>query len=397
MKILIVHNSYQQPGGEDVVFEQETQMLRNAGHDVITYCRSNHEIKEYSGLQRLALIPQTIWATDSRRDFAALLDEQKPNIVHVHNTFIMISPSIFSACEERGIPVVHTLHNYRLLCPAGTFYRSGHVCEECVEHSLWRSVRYGCYHDSRVTTAVVASMIAVHRGLNTWKHPSHFYIALSQFARTKFVDAGLPADRIFVKPNFMDHDPGAPTDKDDYAVFVGRLSPEKHVNTLLKAWQKGKAHFPLIILGGGPQFHELQESARRKGLDGVRFMGYQPRQDVIPTIRKARFLVFSSEWYENFPVTIVEAFACGTPVICSRLGAMQEIVSDGRTGLHFNTGDVDDLAEKTDWAWTNRERMVEMGKEARREYETKYTAQINCRLLTDIYDQVLSPIPQPSR
>ncbi len=390
MKILIVHNPYQQRGGEDVVFEQECRMLRDAGHDVLTYVRSNDEIRQYTGLQHLMLVPQTIWATDSRREFAALLKREKPSIVHVHNTFIMISPSIFSACEQAGIPVVHTLHNYRLLCPVGTFFRDGRVCEDCVKKNLWAGVKHGCYHSSRGATAVIASMIAVHRSLHTWTQPSHFYVALTQFTRKKFIESGLPGNRIFVKPNFVDPDPGTSAEKDGYAVFAGRLSPEKRVMTLLAAWERGKARFPLLILGGGPDRVELEEIAWQRGLSGIRFRGQIPREEVIATIRKARFLVFSSEWYENFPVTIAEAFACGTPVICSRLGAMEEIVLDGRTGLHFTAGDVDDLADKMDWAWTHPERVNAMGREARREYETKYTAEINYKLLMDIYNQVIS-------
>jgi glycosyltransferase involved in cell wall biosynthesis len=393
MKILIIHNPYQQLGGEDIVFQQESRMLQDAGHEVITYVRDNDEIKGYSALRKLALVPQTIWAMDSRRDIAALLEQEKPNIVHVHNTFIMISPSIFSACYKFGIPVVHSLHNYRLLCPAGTFYRAGRVCEECVDKSLWSGIRYGCYHNSRATTAVVAGMITVHRALGTWTHPGHFYIALSQFARQKFIASGLPENRIFVKPNFVDPDPGMPDDKDDYAVFAGRLSPEKRVSTVLEAWERGQAHFPLLILGGGPEQQELEEVVRQRRLSGIHFKGQLPRAEVIGIIRKARFMVFSSEWYENFPVTIAEAFAGGTPVICSRLGAMQEIVADGRTGLHFTAGQADDLAAKMDWAWSHPEQMGAMGRQARKQFEMTYTADINYKLLMDIYNQVIANAP----
>jgi glycosyltransferase involved in cell wall biosynthesis len=400
VKILVVHNPYQQLGGEDVVFDQECRMLRNAGHEVITYVRSNEEVKQFVGLQRLALVPHTIWARDSRREFAALLQREKPSIVHVHNTFVMISPSIFSACHEAGIPVVHTLHNYRLLCAAGIFYRDGHVCEDCVDKGLWSGVVHGCYHNSMATTAVVTAMIAVHRGLHTWAHPGHFYIALSEFARRKFIKSGIPEDRVFLKPNFVDPDPTMPTEKDEYAVFAGRLSPEKRVSTLLDGWERGRTRFPLFILGGGPEQSQLAEVARLRGLSGIHFKGHLPRPEVIATIRKARFLVFSSEWYENFPVTIAEAFGTGTPVICSRLGAMEEIVTHGRNGLHFTPGRADDLAEKMDWAWCHPEELSAMGREARHDFETKYTADINYKLLMNIYNQVIERTnvlaPQPA-
>ncbi len=385
----MVHNPYQQAGGEDFVFQQERRMLQNTGHEVVTYLRNNDEVDRYAGLRRLALIPRTVWATDSRKEISALLAREKPSLVHVHNTFVMISPSIFSACEEAGIPVVQTLHNYRLMCAAGVFYRDGHVCEDCVEKSLWSGIRHGCYHDSKVATAVVATMIAVHRGLHTWTRPSHFYIALCKFARRKFVDSGLPEDRIFVKPNFVYPDPGISAEKEDFAIFAGRLSPEKRVDSLLEAWERGTARFPLFILGDGPERANLEDKAKQRRLSGIHFTGQVPRAEVITRIRKARFLIFSSEVYENFPVTIAEAFACGTPVICAKMGAMEEIVADGCTGLHFAPGQTDDLAAKMDWAWENPERMKAMGCDARREYETKYTAEINYKLLMDIYGQVL--------
>ncbi len=387
----MVHNPYRQAGGEDFVFEQERRMLQNAGHEVVTYLRDNDEVEKYTGLRRLALIPRTIWATDSRREISGLLAREKPSLVHVHNTFVMISPSIFSACEEAGIPVVQTLHNYRLMCAAGVFYRDGHVCEECVEKSLWSGVRHGCYHDSKLATAVVAGMTAVHRGLHTWTRPTHFYIALCNFARKKFIDSGLPAERVFVKPNFVHPDPGVSSDaeKEDYAVFAGRISPEKRVANLLDAWERGRSRFPLFILGDGPERAGLEQAASRRGLSGIHFKGQVPRAEVIATIRKARFLMFSSEVYENFPVTIAEAFACGTPVICAQMGAMEEIVSHGNTGLHFAPGQTDDLAAKMDWAWENPEPMRAMGREARREYEAKYTAEINYKLLMGIYSHVL--------
>jgi glycosyltransferase involved in cell wall biosynthesis len=233
-------------------------------------------------------------------------------------------------------------------------------------------------------------MIAVHRRLDTWSHPLHYYIALSQFARNKFIESGMPEERIFVKPNFVDPDPGPCEEKENYAVFVGRLSPEKRVSTLLNAWEICKTRFPLRILGGGPQLRELKDVAREKKLDGVEFLGQMPRNQAVATIRKARFLIFSSEWYENFPVTIVEAFASATPVVCSRLGAMQEIVADGHTGLHFEPGSAPDLAQKIDWAWSHPHEITAMGRAARAEYETRYSCDKNYSQLIDIYERILA-------
>ncbi|HKC70485.1 MAG TPA: glycosyltransferase, partial [Terriglobales bacterium] len=225
VKIVLVHNTYQRPGGEDAVFEQECEMLRQAGHEVVTYTRSNWDTDGYRGIRRISLAKKTVWASDSRQDFLQLLHREKPDLVHVHNTFLMISPSIYSACFETGVPVVQTLHNYRLLCPAGSFFREGKVCEECLTASLWRGVQHSCYHQSYSASAVVAFMLAYHRLRNTWNREISCFIVLSEFARNKFVEGGLPADKIFVKPNFVSPDPGARNRIGDYILFAGRLSP----------------------------------------------------------------------------------------------------------------------------------------------------------------------------
>jgi glycosyltransferase involved in cell wall biosynthesis len=389
MKVLLVHNSYQQPGGEDVVFEQERQMLERAGHRVVAYHRSNHEIAQRSLLGQIMMAPKVIWAADTRREFAQILAQEKPQVVHIHNTFFMISPSIYSACREARVPVVQTLHNYRLLCPAATFFRQGRVCEECLEHSLWRGVRHGCYRDSRAETAAVALMLAVHRWRRTWTQGVNYFIALSEFSRRKFIQGGIAADQIGVKPNFVHPDPGCRDQSGEYALFIGRLSPEKRVVTLLAAWERLRVPIPLLIIGSGPERVFLETHAKQEIRCAVRFLGQLPREEVMAALKRARCLVFTSEWYENFPVTIAEAFACGVPVMCSRLGAMPEIVADGRTGLHFTPGDADDLAAKVEWAWTHPEEMAAMGRAARAEYEAKYTAERNYGLLMQIYQRSL--------
>lgn len=393
MKILLVHNSYQQPGGEDVVFDQECEMLRRAGHAVLTYRRNNSEVDQYRGIHRISLLPKMLWAADTRQDFVTLLRRQKPTLVHVHNTLLFVSPSIFSVCVEASVPVIQTLHNYRLLCPAATFFRDGAACEECVDHGLWRGVYHGCYRDSRSATAAVALMLAVHRTRHTWDREIAGYIALSEFARSKFLEAGLPADKLFVKPNFVHPDPGPRAVDGDYVLFVGRLSPPKHIYTLLDAWSRLPTRIPLRLIGAGRQRSELEAEALRRNLGSVQFLGHLPRAETILAIREARFLVFPSEWYENFPVTIAESFACGVPVICSRLGAMQEIVDDGVSGLHFTAGGAEDLAEKVKWLWYHREQGRQMGKEARRRYEQKYTAEQNYPLLMDIYRRAIERQP----
>jgi glycosyltransferase involved in cell wall biosynthesis len=386
VKIVQVHNTYQRPGGEDVVFEQECRMLERAGHEVIAYRRSNWDAEAYRGVRLLGLAKRTVWASDTRRNFLRLLRREKPDVVHVHNTFVMISPSLYSACSEARVPVVQTLHNYRLLCPAGTFFRDGKVCEECLGGSLWRSVQHACYRQSYPASAVVALMLAAHRLRDTWNREISCFVALSEFARNKFVEGGLPREKIFVKPNFVSPDPGARTGPGDYALFVGRLSPKKRVDTVLAAWKRLPSSIPLHIIGDGPDREQLAAQAARDGLTQVQFKGQLPREQTLAAINQARFLVFASEWYENFPVTIAESFACSTPVICSRMGAMQEIVSDGHTGIHFTPADSEDLAGKVEWAWNHPEEMSAMGRQARAEYESKYTAEQNYPRLIEIYN-----------
>ena len=390
MKIVSVHNRYLQPGGEDRVFDQERILMAQAGHQTIAYERSNDEIASASGIGKLVLIKSTIWASDTRRDFAALLKREKPDVVHVHNTFFVISPSIYSACREAGVPVIQTLHNFRLLCPAAEFARDGKVCEECVEHGVWRGVRYGCYHGSKPTTAAMAMTLTFHRAIGTWREQIGRYIALSDFARNKFIAGGLPAAKIFVKPNFVSPDPGEGTGDRSYALFVGRLPRVKGLRTLLAGWQRVDKQIPLHIIGDGPERPELEEDARHRGLSNVVFRGRLPNTETIAAMQSARFIVFPSEWYENFPVTIAEAFACGTPVLCSRLGSMEEIVSDGHTGLHFTAGDDEDLARKAEYAWNHPEEMRRMGRQARQEFEAKYTAATNYSQLMSIYQDAIS-------
>jgi glycosyltransferase involved in cell wall biosynthesis len=390
MKILLVHNAYCESGGEDVAFDAERRLLESAGHQVVIYRRTNEEIETYSGFERLALVSRVVWAKDARQDIAALLRQEKPQLAHMHNTFMMVSPSVYSACREVGVPVVQTLHNYRLLCPAANFFRKAHVCEECVEHSLWRGIRHGCYRDSRPATMTVALMLALHRRWRTWMEMVNGYIALTEFARQKFISGGLPADNVSVKPNFVHPDPGERAGSGEYALFVGRLAPEKGLHILLASWERLHNSLPLHVVGDGPMRTRLEAQAVECGLANILFRGRLTRSAVWEAIKGAKFLILPSECYENFPVTVAEAFACGIPVICSRHGAMQEIVSDSRTGLHFTPGSPEDLAQKVEWASTHPGRMAEMGKEARREYESRYASERNYSLLMEIYRRVLA-------
>ncbi len=387
MHILLVHNHYQQPGGEDAVFAAETSLLRQHGHKVIEYMEDNRRINQ---MNRVAVAAHTIWSRPSQHRLLQILRDTQCDVVHFHNTFLLISPSAYYACREVDVPVVQTLHNYRLLCPAATLYRNGRPCEDCFSKTPpWPALVHGCYHGSRAYTGVVVAMLAIHCWLKTWREQVDVYIALTEFSRRKFIEGGLPAEKIIIKPNFIDCDPGMREGNGSYALSVGRLSPEKGVGTLLQAWQCLK-EIPLKIVGDGPLIDKVQTFVQTQKLERVEVQGRCTRKEVLATMKKAQFLVFPSEWYETFGRVAIEAFACGLPVIASRLGAMAEIVENGRTGLHFTPGDPEDLTAKVEWAWTHPQRMLEMGREARAEYQAKYTAERNYRMLMDIYQRAIT-------
>ena len=385
MNLLVIHNSYQQPGGEDVVVAQETALLRGKGHRVTQYERSNRELESLSFGQKLSLIRRIISAEDSKLAVHGILRDLKPDLVHVHNTFAMISPSVYEACKDEDVPVVQTLHNYRLMCPAATFYRNGKICEECATDGLQRSVQHGCYRNSRLQSGAIALMLKTHRLRNTWQERVDAYIALSNFQKSRFVQSGMPAERIHVKPNFVDPDPGERSEGGRYALFVGRLSAEKGLLLLLEAWRRIPEEIPLVIAGDGPMRHRLETEVRTNELRSVYFAGQLSRSAVYDAIKRAAFLVVPSVWQEPFGLSIVEAFACGTPVLGASIGAIAEMVADHRTGLHFAPDNPDSLANKAKWCWANLPKVEAMGKAARRVFEERYTGNATYPQLMDIY------------
>jgi glycosyltransferase involved in cell wall biosynthesis len=389
LKIVIVHNAYQQPGGEDTVVRAEKALLLREGHEINLYLRHNNEIESGGACSNITLGFRTVWSSSARNELHRLLKEWKPDVVHFHNTFPLISPAAYYACRELRVPVVQTLHNYRVFCATGAFFRNGQVCEDCLTKNRWQAVRHACYRQSRSASATAVAMLTFHHWYGTWKNLVDRYIALSEFSLAKFVEAGLPAEKIAVKPNFVLPDPGVGAESRDYAVFVGRLSEEKGLGTLLQAWGQVNPRYPLRVIGDGPLLNNLQLEISRSGLSNVHLDGRLPHEESLKVVQGAKVLIASSNCYETFAMTIAEAYACGTPVVASRLGAMQEIVVHGRTGLHFTPGDAHDLARKVDWAWAHPDEMREMGVNTRAEYEAKYTAEHNYELLIEIYQEAI--------
>ena len=374
-RVLLVHNAYQLAGGEDSVVAAELALLRNKGHEVIEMRRDNQQI---AAMGRVNLAAQTLWSCGTQAEALALLREHRPDVVHVHNTFPLISPSLYWACAKAGVPVVQTLHNFRLACPQAMFLRDGKVCESCLGKTPWPALAHGCYRDSRVQTAVVVGMLVLHRTLHTFDRKVTRYIALNEFCKAKFVQAGLPAQRVAVKPNFVEMEPPSAEGPRHGLLFVGRLSPEKGVDVLRQAWL-GCAGIGLRVAGSGPARSHLES------LEGVELLGPRTPEQVHTEMQSARALVLPSIWYENFPRTLVEAFGAGLPVIASCIGSLAELVEDGKTGLLFEPGDANDLCRTMRWAHEHPIEMAAMGRRARARYESHYTPDINYGQLRAIY------------
>jgi glycosyltransferase involved in cell wall biosynthesis len=377
---LLVHNYYRQRGGEDQVFESEAALLEQRGHEVIRFVVSNREIHPAGPVAAL----QATWNPRVYAELGALIEQARPDVLHCHNLFARLSPAVYYAAAAHGIPVVQTLHNYRLLCLNATLFRDGRVCEDCMGRAVpWPGVLHACYRASRPASAAVALLLSAHRAVRTWAKRVHVYVALTSFARQKLIEGGVPADRIVVKPNFVDPDPGPGDGRGEYALFVGRLSAEKGIDTLLRAWRLLQGRPPLLIVGDGPLAPLVAEAAR--SMVGCRWLGSRPRQEVLELMKGAQLLVVPSRWYEGFPMVIAEAYAAGVPVIASDLGSLSCMVDDARTGLRFRAGDPDDLASKAQRLEEQSAERRRMGAAARAEFEANYCADVAYRRLLEVY------------
>jgi glycosyltransferase involved in cell wall biosynthesis len=389
MKILYIYNLYQQSGGENQWVQSEPDLFKARGHDVVVYRRDNNEIHDFSFWKRASLFWKSAWSRESYEAVRALIRRERPDVAHVYNTLALVTPSVYYACHEEGVPVVQTVYNYRLLCPAANFLRNGRVCEDCVQHSLWRSVAHGCYRDSRLQSAALAWTLQSHRRRDTWNEIVDLYIAPTEFMRCKLIEGGLPAAKIVVKPNYHEPDPGLRVASDGSALYVGRLAPEKGVRTLLAAWQMLDRPPRLRVVGDGPLREELEETVARMPLGGgIELLGTRPHHEVIELLKAAAFLILPSEWYEAFPHVILEAFACGAPIVASRIGTLPDVIQDGVNGVLFEPSQAADLAAKVKWIVSHPDDARLIAMSARADYETKYTADRNYERLLGIYRRV---------
>jgi glycosyltransferase involved in cell wall biosynthesis len=383
MRILVVHNYYQYSGGEEQVYRAEAKLLESHGHEIYHYTLHNDQISQMSSI---SLLTKTVWNQQAYQELRSLIRKEQIQIAHFHNTFPLVSPSAYYACKAEGVLVIQTCHNYRLVCPNGMFLRKGQVCEDCLGKFVpLPSIHYQCYRGSRSASIGVAAMLTMHRLARTWTRNVDAYVALTEFARQKLIQGGISSEKIVVKPNFINPDPGVGDGKGGYALFVGRLSQEKGIDLLLSSWQHLDQKIPLKIVGDGPLAETV--AAASNETSGISWLGKKSSEDVYALMKRALFLIFPSRWYEGLPRTIIESFAVGTPVIAPNLGSMSSLVTSGETGLHFQAGNKEDLIAKVEWAANNPDTMLQLRQRARDQFLQEYTAEVSYRKLLSIYTQ----------
>jgi len=390
LRILLIHNSYQKKGGEDALFAVEQEMLRAYGHQTVTYIRSNDDIELFNSWRRLRLPVEAVWASESYTDVLRICQTSKPEIAILFNTFPLVSPAVIYACRRAGVPVLQHFQNYRLVCSAGTLFRDGGICQECVDHGLWRGIWHGCYRESRVATAAVAAHLAFHRAVGTWSKHVNGFLAPSRFILEFAVRAGIERHNIYLKPNCLAIDPGGKDGWEEYALYAGRLSPEKGLWTLLKAWCELQEPIRLYIAGDGPLRPHLEEFVKHKGLNCVKFLGNLSRDDVLNKTRNAKLCIIPTECFEGFPMAVIEALACSAPIVASEIGALRELISEGQTGFFFPVNDCMRLAKLVRRLWHSPGLLLRVSAQARKEYQTKYTGEQSHRRLMEICDDVIA-------
>jgi glycosyltransferase involved in cell wall biosynthesis len=384
VRVAILHNRYARRGGEDAVVETEALLLRKAGCEVSLFTVENAElVRSRAARWRAGL--RARWNPETVEGVARFVARHPADVAHVHNFFPVLTPSAHATLRLLGVPVVQTLHNYRLVCANGIFLREGRPCEECAAHGPWRAVRYGCYRGSRLATALWADATAAHRRRRTWLDCVDRFVAPSAFAKRKLAAAGLPPERIVVKPNPVP-DPGAPSRPGRGAVYVGRLAAEKGVALLLEAWRRLPGAPELAIAGSGPE--EAARRARAQGLAGVRFLGEVPRERVPELFAAAAFAVVPSLCYEVFPLAAAEAMAAGRAVVASDAGALPELVEHAATGLVFRSGDAASLADACRRLLDDAALALAFGREARTRFEDELAPERSTQRLLALYAEV---------
>lgn len=380
--ILIVHNYYQIPGGEDTVVANEKKMLEEHGHKVILYSRNNAELKQMSKFQKLFLPITTVFNPRTYKEIKRIIKAEKIDIVHVHNTLNLISPAVYYAARAMKVPVVQTVHNFRLLCPGATFYRDGHICEDCVEHGLRCAVKHSCYRGSKTQTLACVISTWFHRMTGIYGKIN--YICLTEFNKEKLLQLKqIEADRVFVKPNFVESKEGfvPEENRENQFVFAGRLDKLKGIDILFEAWKRMGDTAPKLVVCGTGSMEEWCKSYVQQNSVNIELRGFVPNTEAQKLIANSKALILPTQWYEGFPMSIVEAFSVGTPVVCSDLGNAGSIVDEGITGIKFESSSVDKMKQAVQRLQT----YPEIYKTTFKTYCDEYTQEQNYQQLRNIY------------
>ncbi|MCC8138951.1 MAG: glycosyltransferase family 4 protein [Lachnospiraceae bacterium] len=387
-RVLIVHNYYQIPGGEDTVVANERKLLEDHGHEVSFYSRSNVELKTMSAGRKLLLPLTTVFNPKTYRDVKRLIREKEIDIVHVHNTLNLISPSVYYAAFSCGVPVVQTVHNFRLLCPDATFYRDGHICEDCVEHGLGCALRHSCYRGSRLQTLACVVSTKIHRMLGTYG--KIHYICLTEFNRGKLLQLKqIRPERVYVKPNFVETDGEVSPyeSRSNQFIYVGRLDKLKGIETLFRAWQILGYDAPkLLVCGSGPLEDWCRDFLGENPDCNIRMLGFVSNTEVKGLIADSRALLLPTQWYEGFPMTVLEAYSAGTPVIGSNIGNVGDLIEEGVTGYKFPFDSAESLAAIVESI--KKKTSISSGK-IRDVFNERYSEQQNIQALEGIYRKAM--------
>jgi glycosyltransferase involved in cell wall biosynthesis len=386
MRVLLLHNRYQLAGGEDTVVAQESRMLLERGHDVELLLENNDSIDGFWAQLQTAV--DSIYSRKSYSLVRARIREFQPDVVHVHNSFPKLTPSVYAACKDSGVPVIQTLHNFRIVCPGTLLFRDGHICQDCVGRTIaWPAILHGCYRNSCAGTAAVAAGTAFHHLRGAWKNAVSQYIALTEFSRRQFVAGGLPEAKITVKPNSVS-DPGNGAHHEQFLLFAGRLTKEKGVHVLLEAASRELLPLPLKIVGTGPL---AAEAAELRAAGKLEWLEQCSREEVLRLMKSAIGLLFPSLWFEGMPMVLVEALATGLPVIASDLGSMPEMIRHGETGMLFEPGNVGQMVGCAARLVSDNLLRENIQQSARASFLAHFAPDANVRRLEQIYECAITP------
>lgn len=390
-RILQIHNFYQIPGGEDVVVSNEKRLLEEHGHQVYTYYRSNKELQEKGVIDKLLLPFTAVYSFRTEREVKRMIKENHIDIVHVHNTLTMVSPSVFYAAFRCHVPVVQTLHNFRMLCPAGSFFRDNVICEECVKHGMGCAIRHKCYRNSTLQTMVSAAILKIHRRLGTYRKVN--FICLTEFNRDKLLESlearkNVEPSHVYIKPNFTFAEGIVPSEAkadEEYFLFAGRVEALKGIDIAIRAFEQLPDE-KLYVAGSGPMMNEMQNYVKEHGMENVKFLGYLQKEEMAEKFYNAKAVIMTSQCYEAFAMTIAEAYSYGVPVIAGRVGNMDGMVKNGVTGVKFTYNSADDLAQKV--REFNEMDLAALKVNARDFYETRLRPEDNYQKLMEIYEDI---------